>query len=198
MSRVMARVVGVLVMSLFVFSMIGCAVPSLPPSATALSSQAQEMTGRFVVNLEQEGQKQSTHGKFRWLSLPEREQFEIFSPFGQSQMRVSMKDEQMTLEIPGQSPYVGEAAQVLLQKNLGFDLPFNDFLQWLRRQPGKHSPATFERTAGNQIAVIHQNGWVIEYLEPEIETVHRINLKYPAHELELKLVIDAAGQGVGD
>lgn len=106
----------------------------------------------------------------------------LLGPMGVGVARIEGDDDQVTLNLPGESPVTASNANDLLLATLGLDIPVKPMRYWVR---GKPAPGAWRKTPSG----IRQQGWNIEYLEFEEDLPVRIRLTRP--EVRLVMVVKA-------
>src|SRR5690606_34827462 len=64
----------------------------------------------------------------------------------------------------GEEPLHASTPEDLIREQLGYDLPVANLNYWIKGIPAPGIPAQPEFNANNQLSVLQQSGWQIEYL----------------------------------
>src|SRR5690606_5148367 len=72
-------------------------------------------------------------------------------------------DRGMTLDIAGQPTLTAESAEDLLEQQIGWRLPVENLLWWVRGLPAPDSPSRLQLNPDSRLARLAQAGWTVEY-----------------------------------
>ncbi|HIZ51360.1 MAG TPA: lipoprotein insertase outer membrane protein LolB [Candidatus Pseudomonas excrementavium] len=145
------------------------------------------LQGKLGVKAPQE----SGSGTLSWLQQQDHYDIRLSGPLGRGATRIEGNDAGVTLEIAGQPPASAESAEVLLEQQIGWRLPVEHLLWWVRGLPAPDSPSRLQLNPDSQLARLAQAGWTVEYSRyQEIEGLtlpQRLQLS--GHNVLLTLVI---------
>src|SRR5690606_34389191 len=72
-------------------------------------------------------------------------------------------DRGVTLDIAGQPTLTAESAEDLLEQQIGWRLPVEHLLWWVKGLPAPDSPSRLQLNPDSQLARLTQAGWTVEY-----------------------------------
>ena len=173
----------------------GCAL--LPPASAPTPRPAKSETVPFAMN----GRISITHqdkrdtAGLRWTHQAQADEILLFAPLGQTAARVYSDARsvarQATLDSDGKH-YQADDVESLMEQVLGWHLPLNGLHHWVLGMADPDSPAQIERAGTGRIAVLHQDGWEVRYLDYADDTTDalpkRMQLNY--EDLQVTLLID--------
>lgn len=162
-----------------VWLLTACAGKPVAQSDDALLTAAYDMPfsvqGRFSARAEQD----AFSAAFDWRHAPERDRIALRSPLGVTQALLMRDDKTVTVSLEdGQTNWRGSDWQTLAQQALGFPLPVDGLVYWIRSLALPEIPAAITRDVGGRVEQLRQNGWQIDY-------------RYASPEAQLPLQLDA-------
>jgi len=136
-----------------------------------------ELSGKVGIRTPQDSQSAS----LTWLQTDTQYQIDIHGPWGQGGASIIGEQGEVTVNVSGGKQFKGSDPELILYKELGWQLPINDIYWWIRGLP---SPtATYEhQLENNRLKNLKQRGWDIQYL--------RYNSLSPALPNKLRFIRD--------
>lgn len=166
-------------------------IPAPPPVAPAdvAPDPAFRVEGRMSARRGSEGV--AVH--FDWRHAPDRDEFDLSTPLGQSVARMQRDAAGVRLERPGE-PVTGYASwRALTEAVLGVAIPVEGLASWVQGAPAAGAAADLERDAAGRASVLREQGWEIlySYADPTTRRPFRLVLRYPGSEtIEVRIVLD--------
>ncbi|PRB80275.1 lipoprotein insertase outer membrane protein LolB [Pseudomonas sp. MYb185] len=134
---------------------------------------------------------ESGSGTLFWLQQQDHYDIRLSGPLGRGATRIQGSDAGVTLEIAGQPPASASSAEALLEQQIGWRLPVEHLLWWVRGLPAPDSPSRLQLNPDSQLARLAQAGWTVEYsryqLIDGLQLPQRLQLS--GHDVLLTLVI---------
>lgn len=106
---------------------------------------------------------ESGSGTVLWLQQQEQYDIRLSGPLGRGATRIQGNDHGVTLDIAGQPPVSASSAEALLEQQVGWRLPVEHLLWWVRGLPAPGSPSRLQLNPDSQLARLAQAGWTVEY-----------------------------------
>ncbi|SDR70597.1 outer membrane lipoprotein LolB [Halopseudomonas litoralis] len=106
---------------------------------------------------------ESGSGTLSWLQQQDYYDIRLSGPLGRGATRIQGSDAGVTLEIAGQPPATADSADTLLEQQIGWRLPVEHLLWWVRGLPAPDSPSRLQLNPDSQLARLAQAGWTVEY-----------------------------------
>lgn len=106
---------------------------------------------------------ESGSGTVLWLHQQEQYDIRLSGPLGRGATRIQGNDHGVTLDIAGQPPVSASSAEALLEQQVGWRLPVEHLLWWVRGLPAPGSPSRLQLNPDSQLARLAQAGWTVEY-----------------------------------
>lgn len=106
---------------------------------------------------------ESGSGTVLWLQQQEQYDIRLSGPLGRGATRIQGNDRGVTLDIAGQPPVSASSAEALLEQQVGWRLPVEHLLWWVRGLPAPGSPSRLQLNPDSQLARLAQAGWTVEY-----------------------------------
>lgn len=106
---------------------------------------------------------ESGSGTVLWLQQQDHYDIRLSGPLGRGATRIQGDDHGVTLDIAGQTPVSAPSADALLEQQIGWRLPVEHLLWWVRGLPAPDSPSHLQLNPDSQLARLAQAGWTIEY-----------------------------------
>lgn len=162
--------------------LLACAgAPTVPTAChdDALLASALDLPfsvqGRFSARAEQD----AFSAAFDWQHAPLRDQITLRSPLGTTLAQLMRDHKTITVYLEdGQTNWQGSDWQALAQQTLGFPLPVDGLVYWLRGLAVPEMPAGVSLDSNGRIEQLRQDGWQIDY-------------RYASAEAKLPLQLDA-------
>ena len=142
-------------------------------------------------NLGVRAPNESGSGTLFWLQQQDQYDIRLSGPLGRGATRIQGSDAGVTLEIAGQPPATADSAEALLEQQIGWRLPVEHLLWWVRGLPAPDSPSRLQLNPDSQLARLAQAGWTVEYSRYQqvegMQLPQRLQLS--GHDMLLTLVI---------
>jgi len=124
---------------------------------------------------------------FQWLQQAERFDIQLSGPFNAQAARIYGDDLRTTLESDGQR-FSAQSPEILLQRQLGWQLPVRELVWWVRGLPAPGSPAQ-QQLQNERLSKLQQQGWQISYdrYSPDLSHPEKLTLLYD--QLRIRLII---------
>jgi len=175
----------------------GCTLlrPSAPPQGEALSWQAQQEKNRLLDNWQIRGKigirapRESGSANLFWQQNQDYFDIRLAGPLGRGAARLLGTKEQARLEAAGD--ITSGKAQSLLDERLGWGLPLEELIWWLRGLPAPGKTTQLQLNSDNRLMQLKQQGWQIDYPSYRLEQGYWLpeKIKINGHELVVTLVI---------
>lgn len=107
--------------------------------------------------------RESGSGTVLWLQEHDQYDIRLSGPLGRGATRIQGNDHGVTLDIAGQPPMSAPSAEALLEQQVGWRLPVEHLLWWVRGLPAPGSPSHLQLNPDSQLARLAQAGWTVEY-----------------------------------
>ncbi|CEA00312.1 outer membrane lipoprotein LolB [Pseudomonas saudimassiliensis] len=117
------------------------------------------LQGKLGVKAPQE----SGSGTLFWLQQHDQYDIRLSGPLGRGATRIQGSDRGVTLEIAGHPPASAASAESLLEQQIGWRLPVEHLLWWVKGLPAPDSPSRLQLNPDSQLARLAQAGWTVEY-----------------------------------
>ncbi len=134
---------------------------------------------------------ESGSGTLLWLQQQDQYDIRLSGPLGRGATRIQGSDAGVVLEIAGQPPATAASAEALLEQQIGWRLPVEHLLWWVRGLPAPDSPSRLQLNPDSQLARLAQAGWTVEYSRYQqidgLQLPQRLQLS--GHDVLLTLVI---------
>lgn len=106
---------------------------------------------------------ESGSGTVFWLQQRDYYDIRLSGPLGRGATRIQGNDHGVVLDIAGQPPVSARSAESLLEQQVGWRLPVEHLLWWVRGLPAPDSPSRLQLNMDSQLARLAQAGWTVEY-----------------------------------
>lgn len=134
---------------------------------------------------------ESGSGTVLWLQEQDHYDIRLSGPLGRGATRIQGSDHGVTLDIAGRPTLSASSAEALLEQQIGWRLPVEHLLWWVRGLPAPHSPSQLQLNPDSQLARLAQAGWTIEYSRyqqiDDVQLPQRLQLS--GYDMLLTLVI---------
>ncbi len=136
-------------------------------------------------------QAQSGSGVLFWLQRQDYFDIRVTGPLGQGSTRLTGRPGQIRLTTP-QLDLEAPTAEQLMQEQLGWSLPVNNLLWWVRGLPAPDSQYHLQLNGDSLARQLQQDGWQLEFVRYQsladgTQLPERIQLQGP--HLQLTLLI---------
>ena len=132
-------------------------------------------------------------------SLPKRCRHPL-GPLGRGATRIQGDRQQTTLEIAGRAPVTADSAEQLVEEQIGWRLPVDHLLWWVRGLPAPDSPSNLQLDSSSRLGRLSQSGWTVEYSRYQevdgVELPQRLQIS--GHDLLLTLVVTEWKPGLSE
>jgi outer membrane lipoprotein LolB len=127
---------------------------------------------------------------YTWQQRPSTFSLRIYSGLNLASISIKGSDHNITLTNENGQTWHAKSISSLMQKALGWQLPINGLVYWIKGlpAPGKHS--TQINTTGN-LKTLTQNGWQINYQRYQRADIYDLPniITIQGHQTHIKLVI---------
>lgn len=148
---------------------------------------AWQVSGKLGIRSEQE----SGSAVIFWLQRQDYFDIRLSGPLGQGSTRLTGRQGAVSLEIGNRGTFHAHSAEALMQQQLGWSLPVENLLWWVRGLPAPHSKSQVLLDDNSLLKQLKQNQWTIDYLsyrtENDLQLPERIKLSGAG--LDITLVI---------
>jgi len=120
-----------------------------------------QITGKVGLRVPPPGESGSA--TLFWLQRQDYFDIRLSGPLGGGAARLTGRAEAATLEVAGQGRFEASSPQALLADNLGWSLPVEHLLWWVRGLPAPDSRSRLTLDGEGRLARLEQDGWRIEY-----------------------------------
>jgi len=151
----------------------GCAVAPLRPPVSdpgrAFDRHVQQMRGvdewvvrgRLAVRTAERGETASLY----WKRERSDHTIQLYGPFGAGRVILTRSEQGATLRDGKDNLYEDDSAEALLNRVVGWRVPFESMEHWVLGVPSPDSPYEIELDAWGRLASLTQAGWRIEFQE---------------------------------
>lgn len=101
----------------------------------------------------------------QWTQLSQNYQFGLFGPLGFGQVGITGRPGAITLTRTNQPPVSAASPELLMQQQLGWQIPVSNLYYWARGLAAPGVPAKTAYDHYNHLTQLEQQGWRITYLE---------------------------------
>jgi outer membrane lipoprotein LolB len=171
------------------FVLSGCAIiaPSNTMNAMHESNTPTDywvLRGKIGIKTPEKADSASVY----WSQEKENYNLKLFGPLGMGAVELKGKPgEVVYIDNQGHS-YQASSAEILLQQNLGWQLPVSNLSYWVRALPAPNIASQKNYNINHQLILLQQQGWNINYLDYQSQLPHIIQLKNG--NIDLRLVIN--------
>ncbi|GAA6132818.1 lipoprotein insertase outer membrane protein LolB [Halopseudomonas sabulinigri] len=134
---------------------------------------------------------ESGSGTLFWLQRNDYYDIRLSGPLGRGATRIQGDDQQTTLEVAGRQPVSAASAEALLEQQIGWRLPVEHLLWWVRGLPAPDAASRLQLDTHSRLARLSQSGWTVEYSRyqqvGDVELPQRLQIS--GHDLLLTLVV---------
>ena len=132
---------------------------------------AWQINGKIGIRSE----KESGSAVLFWLQRQDYFDIRLSGPLGQSSTRLIGRQGAVSLEIANRGSFQATSAEELMQQQLGWSLPVENLLWWVRGLPAPHSKSKLQLDSNSLLTRLEQDQWQVEYLSYRTEN----NLQLP-------------------
>ncbi len=189
---------------LSLLALAGCATKLPLPAGIRDYRDSLTLSGRLSASFQQNGQSQSLQGKFQWAQRPGRTDIELYSPLGQTLVRITIVPERAWLLRSGGEIREAASADALTEEALGWPLPVEGLRYWLQgfAHDANHR---LHAVMPGEPASLRSDGWQVSYVSWQdgggVAVPRRIDFtrdesaQAARGPLALRIVIDGWGEG---
>ena len=148
---------------------------------------AWQINGKLGIRSEQE----SGSAILFWLQRQDYFDIHLSGPLGQGSTRLTGRQGAVSLEIASRGTFKATTAEALMQQQLGWSLPVENLLWWVRGLPAPHSKSHVQLNDDSLLATLEQDQWLVEYLSYRNENGLQLpeRIKLTGAGLNITLVI---------
>lgn len=148
---------------------------------------AWQINGKIGIRSE----KESGSAVLFWLQRQDYFDIRLSGPLGQGSTRLTGRQGAVSLEIANRGTFQAHSAEVLMQEQLGWSLPVENLLWWVRGLPAPQSKSKVQLNSDSRLASLEQDDWHIEYLSYRMENGLAMpeRIKLSGANLNITLVI---------
>ncbi len=165
----------------------GCA--KLPEQRLATGAQPTHDKAAFAVSgaIAAKNQHQAWTATFYWVqNNPNDYQISIYGLIGSAAMDITMKHGVVTYH-EGKKIIQARNAEDLLAKETGIRIPVNHLYYWVKGKPAPAAIEHIERSADQDILVLKQEGFTLNYSDYRHHYPYKIQLN--GHQLMVKIKV---------
>ncbi|WP_321350626.1 lipoprotein insertase outer membrane protein LolB [Halopseudomonas oceani] len=144
--------------------------------------------------------QESGSGTLFWLQRQRYFDIRLSGPLGRGATRIQGDRNQTTLEVAGHAPVSASSAEELVAQQIGWRLPVDHLLWWVRGLPAPNSTSRLQLDSHSRLGRLEQSGWTIEYSRyqqvGDLELPQRLQIS--GHDLLLTLVITEWKPGINE
>lgn len=135
--------------------------------------------------------KDSGSGTLFWLQRQDYYDIRLSGPLGRGAARLTGSPGKVSLEVANQGRYEAPTPEVLLEEQLGWNLPVSHLNWWVRGLPAPDSKSHLTLDADSRLANLDQDGWQVEYLSYTEQNGYWLPERIKLHgaDLDVTLVI---------
>lgn len=183
MMKVILRFFFVLPLSML---FVGCAVkPTMQVSDDILEQAWQErlnkladistwkLKGRVAINHVED----SWTASLNWQESEDDQEVRVIAPLGQGTAILKRLENGLSeLRLSNGEVYSGGTASELLQQQLGWRLPVESLVHWVKGAPDPRYSSTWKLNQEGGASVIEQAGWQVEYRKYRFSELYNVDL----------------------
>lgn len=126
-----------------------------------------------------------------WLQRQDYFDIRLSGPLGQGSTRLTGRQGAVSLEIANRGAYQATSAEQLMQQQLGWSLPVENLLWWVKGLPSPHSKSQVQLDNNSLLAELLQDQWRVQYLSYRTENGLQLpeRIKLSGAGLDITLVI---------
>ncbi len=115
--------------------------------------------------------KKGGHASLRWNRKGATEHLEVFGPLGGGRVEIDVDDAGATLKDTQGKELRGPEMELLLQARLGWPLPFNNLVSWIRGLPASETTALKFNESG-ELASMNDSGWQVNFPQYQLVSLN--------------------------
>ncbi|HZJ95263.1 MAG TPA: lipoprotein insertase outer membrane protein LolB [Thiopseudomonas sp.] len=148
---------------------------------------AWQITGKLGIR----SQDNSGSAIIFWLQRQDYFDIRLSGPLGQGSTRLTGRQGAVSLEIANRGTYQAASAEALMQQQLGWSLPVENLLWWVKGLPAPHSQSQLQLDDNSLLSELLQDQWHIQYLSYRSENGLQLpeRIKLSGAGLDITLVI---------
>lgn len=148
---------------------------------------AWQINGKLGIRSEQE----SGSAILFWLQRQDYFDISLSGPLGQGSTRLTGRQGAVSLEIANRGTFTATTAEALMQQQLGWSLPVEHLLWWVRGLPAPQIKSRVQLNDDSLLATLEQDQWLVEYLSYRNENGLQLpeRIKLSGAGLNITLVI---------
>ena len=126
-----------------------------------------------------------------WLQRQDYFDIRLSGPLGQGSTRLTGRQGAVSLEVANRGTFQAPTAEELMQAQLGWSLPVENLLWWVRGLPAPNSKSQVQLDSNSLLARLEQDQWLVEYLSYRTENGLQLpeRIKLSGAGLNITLVI---------
>ncbi len=137
-------------------------------------------------------QKDAVSATWQWREESNRHySIHLFGPLGSNSFQLTGDPAQVLLQTSDGKQFNAPSPEILLEQQVGWRLPVSSLYYWIRGLPVPTLSAKKQFNANNQLALLAQDGWIIQYLDyntvNQLDMPSKIVLTHP--DITIKIVI---------
>lgn len=184
---------GLFLLALLVAFISGCQTLAPMPELTA-EQQAQrlatfprwEAEGKIALRLANDNQS----GFFKWTQLRENYVIHIFGPFGRGATWLRRTSHGVTLENAETGYRQADTPEALMEQVLGWQVPVSSLRYWMLGVADPNYPVEqLELDAQGFIRSVHQQGWSVEFQNPQRVQGMQLPGRIRAHREQMRVTV---------
>ena len=129
--------------------------------------------------------------RIQWQQLDENYNIRLWGTFNAGNTRIIGRTGSVTMEHDGELFRANTPEDLILQQ-LGYELPVSYLEYWIRGLPAPDSNADMTFNELNQLSLMIQDGWTINYIDPrqygELTLPRRVEVTRPQNDIRLRFV----------
>lgn len=148
---------------------------------------AWQINGKLGIRSE----KESGSAVLFWLQRQDYFDIRLSGPLGQGSTRLTGRQGAVSLAIANRGTFQAASAEELMQQQLGWSLPVENLLWWVRGLPAPHSKSHVQLDSNSLLAKLEQDQWRVDYLSYRSENGLQLpeRIKLSGAGLNITLVI---------
>ncbi|HHX33704.1 MAG TPA: outer membrane lipoprotein LolB [Gammaproteobacteria bacterium] len=148
---------------------------------------AWQISGKLGIRSERE----SGSAVIFWLQRQDYFDIRLSGPLGQGSTRLTGRQGAVSLEIASRGTFQASSAEALMQQELGWSLPVENLLWWVRGLPAPNSKSQLQLDSNSLLAKLEQDQWQVDYLSYRTENGLQLpeRIKLSGAGLTITLVI---------
>lgn len=126
-----------------------------------------------------------------WLQRQDYFDIRLSGPLGQGSTRLTGRQGAVSLEVANRGTFQASSAEALMQQQLGWSLPVENLLWWVKGLPSPHSKSQAQLNDNSLLSDLIQDQWHVQYLSYRTENGLQLpeRIKLNGAGLDITLVI---------